>query len=67
MTDAPWTRAEQINYATFGTKEAPPEWDAAQDAIRALNRVTEWKVGVFYLDHFMKIVERYHHAEMSVD
>ncbi len=63
----PWTRAEQINYATFGTKEAPPEWDAAREAIFALCRVTDWETGIHYLVHFNRLCEREHHAEMSVD
>jgi hypothetical protein len=64
----PWTRQEQINYATFGTKEAPMEWDMAWRAIGDLALATGMKPGEGTIfTHFNKLLDRYHHASMSVD
>lgn len=63
----PWTRQEQINYATFGTKVAPPEWGAAWEAVRALAKATNAPLGISIFDHFNKLLSAYHHASMSVD
>lgn len=68
MTE-PWTRQEQINYSTFGTKEAPPEWAAVWKALQqfAHNTNYEYSPGMDVLKHFLKFHERHTAAEMSVD
>lgn len=63
----PWTRAEQINYSTFGTKEAPPEWAAAWKALRELAKATNCPLGYNVRDHFNRLADAEHAASMSVD
>lgn len=67
MTSEPWTRAEQINYATFGTKEAPKEWNDAWVAVRDLAKATNCPLGTSIFTHFNNLITAYHHASMSVD
>lgn len=64
---APWTRREQINYATFGTRTEPPEWGAAWEAVRALAKVTNAPLGTSIFAHFNKLLDAHHDASMSVD
>ncbi len=65
--DGEWTRSEQINYSTFGTREAPREWVEAWNAVLQLAKATDCPKGSNIFDHFNKLLERYHHASMSVD
>lgn len=67
MSTEPWTRDEQVNYATFGTKEAPEEWHAAWRAVGDLARATGHVPGTSIFDHFNKLLASYEHASMSVD
>ena len=63
----PWTRQEQINYAVFHSKEAPPEWRNTIDSIISLARVTGHVPGTSIFDHFNKLLDVYNNASMSVD
>ncbi len=65
----PWTRAEQVNYAVFGSKKAPPQWGHAIHAISELALATGYvhTPGYDIFKHFTDLRKRYEHASMSVD
>ena len=63
----PWTRKQQINYATFGTLDEPPAWGHAWEAVRLLASATNCPLGTSIFAHFNKLLDHHHSASLSVD